>query len=113
TTDIIFATALNHPLFGYSGANADFEQKLDASPVVNVGPYRFPSGYHRVSDRPAPYNYFSNTALLYTRAPAGAGPPPPLFTYGTALSGGQAAGGLHLEFRGHVTTSVDWSWDAA
>ena len=112
TSDIYIASALNHPLFAYSGTNADFEKLLDKAPIVNVGPGRFPSGYHRVGGRPAPYNYFSSTPLLFGRAPQGASPPAPQFTYGTAVSGDPATS-AHLEFRGHVLTTVDWTWDGS
>ncbi|HZN16271.1 MAG TPA: DUF3048 domain-containing protein [Acidimicrobiales bacterium] len=115
TSDIPIASAFNHPLFAYSGTNSDFEKLLDKAPIVNVGPRYFPAGYHRVSGRPAPYNYFSATQLLFGRAAANAGPPPPQFTYRAAgqAPGGEAASGAHLEFRGVVVTAVDWAWDAA
>src|SRR5438552_8624397 len=32
TSDIFIASALNHPLFAYSGTNADFEKLLDKAP---------------------------------------------------------------------------------
>jgi hypothetical protein len=110
TSDIYIASALNHPLFAYSGTNADFEKLLDKAPIVNVGPSRFPSGYHRVSNRPAPYNYFSSTALLFGRALDGATPPPAQFSYGTPPAG-PATKGVHIDYRGRVVTAVDWTWD--
>lgn len=113
TTDINFATALNHPLFGYSGANADFEKLLDASPLVNVGPGKFPGGYHRQSGRKAPYNLFSSTPVLRSRTPAGAGPPPALFKYGTPTASGAPSAGVHMEWHGNVTSIADWTWDAS
>ena len=112
TSDIAIAAPLNRPLFAYSGTNADFERLLDQAPLVNVGPGRFPGGYHRLSGRPAPYNYFSRTSLLFGRAPAGAGPPLPQFVYGEPQAG-EASRGVHVEFRGRVVTIIDWEWDAA
>jgi hypothetical protein len=116
TSDIAIAAALNRPLFAYSGTNADFEKLLDAAPIVNVGPGKFPGGYHRVSGRPAPYNYFSSTAVLFGRAAAGQAAPLAQFVYrpaGQAPAGGSANAGVHIEFRGRVLTAVDWGWDAA
>jgi hypothetical protein len=116
TSDIAIASALNRPLFAYSGTNADFEKLLDKAPIVNVGPGKFPGGYHRVSGRPAPYNYFSSTPVLFGRAPANSAGPGPQFTYraaGAALAGGQPTTGVHIEFRGRVVTAVDWAWDGA
>lgn len=112
TSDIAIASPLNRPLFAYSGTNADFEKLLNAAPIVNVGPGRFGGGYHRLGGRPAPYNYFSSTGLLFGRAPAGATGPPPQFVYGEVAKG-DAANGTRIEFRGRVVTIIDWAWDPA
>jgi hypothetical protein len=113
TSDIAIAAPLNYPLFAYSGTNGDFEKRIDSAPLVNVGPGHFPGGYHRVSGRPAPYNYFSSTPVLYSRAPASASPPPPQFTYSATPAKVDSATGVHIEFRGRVVTAVDWAWNAA
>ena len=118
TTDITLVTPLNHPLFAYSGTNATFQKLISAAPLTDVGVDRAPGDYRRDGGRPAPYNLFSSTGLLYKRAPAEAKAPPPIFAY---RFGGQAApvtagpaSSMHIEFRGiHVTTIVDWKWDAA
>ena len=110
STDMLLASALNKPLFAYSGASREFEALVDASPVVNVGPRTFPGGYFRQPGRPAPYNYFSRTTALFGRAPAGATAPPPLFSFGEPQKG-DATNGIHIEFRGRVVTLIDWVWD--
>ena len=74
-------TPLSHPLFAYSGTNAAFQRLIDAAPLVDVGINKAAGEYSRRSDRPAPYNLFSATSLLYKHAPAGASPPPPVFQY--------------------------------
>ena len=117
TTDIQLVSAMNRPLFAYAGTNATFQRLVNAAPLVDVG-YDAASGdYSRRRDRPAPYNLYSSTAALFRRAPAGAGPPPALFTFrpaGTAADGA-AANRLHLEFRNaaRITTAVDYAWDGA
>jgi len=119
TTDITLVTPLHHPLFAYSGTNAGFQKLVNVAPLVDVGVNKAPADYSRHHDRPAPYNLFSSTSALFRRAPAGAQPPPALFTYraaGAAPSGSGAApaAGVHLEYRGqHITTVVDYTWDPA
>jgi hypothetical protein len=120
STDIALVTPLNHPLFAYAGANATFQQLVNSAPLVDVGINKQPGEYRRDPKRPpAPYNLTTSTAALYRHAPAGAQPPPPLFTYrggGAPVTSAGAAkvAGLHIEFKGvHITTVVDWGWDPA
>lgn len=114
STDIHVATALNHPLFAYSGANAVFEKQLRESPLVNVGPNAKPGAFYRKGGRPAPYNLWGRFAQLYEGASGG--PPPPMFFYrgaGEPSASGDAVGGVKFEFRGRIVTAVEWRWDAA
>jgi hypothetical protein len=120
STDIALVTPLNHPLFAYAGANAAFQNLVNAAPLIDVGINKQPGDYRRDPKRPpAPYNLVTSTAALYRHAPAGAAPPPPVFAY--RLNAGPVtnaaatpAARLHIEFKGvHITTVVDWSWDAA
>lgn len=119
STDIGLVGSLNRPLFAYSGANAVFQARVQAAPLVNVGYDAKPGDFHRDSGRPAPYNLFTSTASLFRYAPAGAGPPPPWFPYrpdGQPLSvqGAAPASHLHVEYLGkHIKTIVDYGWDAA
>ncbi len=117
STDILFASALNRPLFAYSGANMAFQNLIARSPVVDVGVDSFPQDYRRERDRPAPYNLLSSTAGLFSHVPPGAGPPPPLFVFGQAGEAGNAAGatpsaGVDVEFRDVILTAVQYRWDA-
>ena len=113
STDIEIATALNKPLFAYSGANAVFEQKLRESSLVNVGPNAKGGAYFRKSGRPAPYNLWGRFAQLYEGAAGG--PPPALFQYRAAgeAAPGEPANQVNFEFRGRIVTAVQWNWDAA
>jgi hypothetical protein len=119
STDIHLATPLNRPLFAYSGANAVFQQLVNTSPLVNVGQGAVPGEYTRRAGRPAPYNLFTGTFKLFSHAPAGAGPPPPMFYYraeGEASPIGDPIptpqGGVNVEYRGHIVTRAQWGWDA-
>ena len=113
STDIEIASALNRPLFSYSGANRVFEDLLDRSPVVNVGPGRRAGAYFRKPGRPAPYNYWGRFPSLYEGAEGA--PPPPMFQYrgDGQPAAGEPANNVKLEFRGRIVTAVEWRWDAA
>ena len=114
STDIALVTPLNRPLFAYAGTNAAFQALVDKAPIVDVGFNKGP-GYSRQAGRPAPYNLFTNTSVLFQRAPADAKAPPALFTYRASgqAAGGDAAAGVHVEYRGkNITTRVDYAWDA-
>lgn len=116
STDLALAVPLNRPLFAYSGTNSVFQKQIAAAPVIDISPNAFPGGYRRQPGRPSPYNLFSSTPTLFSKAPAGASGPPALFSYrpaGAAPTGGEAAGAVTLEFPGRVLTTARWTWDAA
>lgn len=118
STDILLASALNRPLFAYSGANVAFQSLISRSPLVDVGVDRFPGDYRRQGGRPAPYNHFSSTPRLFTRAPPGSGPPPRLFSFRPSGQpadgpGGSPAPAVSMEYRGVIVTAVQYRWDGA
>jgi hypothetical protein len=112
TTDILIASALNKPLFAWSGANADFVKLVRQAPVVDVGVDAKPAPYRREKGRPNPYDLFATTARLYEGVQGS--PPPPMFTYRAEgeASTGDPATKSHMEWKDKVVTSVDWAWDA-
>jgi len=116
STDILFASALNRPLFAYSGANLAFQSLIARSPLVDVGVDRAPQEYRRDRGRPAPDNQFSSTPGLFTHLQPGAGPPPALFAFRQVGEAGDGAGaapasGVDIEFRDVVLTAVQFRWD--
>lgn len=119
STDIALASALNRPLFSYSGANATFQKLINAAPLVNVGISAQPGIYRRDKGRPQLYSVMTSTAALFSKAPAGSKPPAPMFAYRlnnskVANAGAAPAGGVHVEYRGiNINTIVDWKWDPA
>ena len=118
STDIAVASALNRPLFAYSGANLAFLDLIRRSPVVDVGVDRFPREYRRDPRRPAPDNQFSSTPGLFSHVPPNAGPPPALFAFRRIGEPADAAGatpaaGVNVEFRDIVLTAVQYRWDGA
>ena len=118
STDISIASALNRPLFAYSGANGAFQALIARAPLVDVGFDRFPQDYRRERRRPGPYNLYSSTPGLFSHVPPGGGPPPPLFVFRQAGAAVDAAGaapaaGVDIEFRGVVVTAVQYRWDVS
>jgi hypothetical protein len=112
TTDIYIASPLNHPLFAWSGSNADFVKLIRKAPLLDVGVDVKPAAYRRQPGRPNPYNLFASFSGLFAGTQGSA--PPPVFTYRAA---GEAAAGdpatkTHLLWKDKVQTLVDWAWDA-
>lgn len=109
--DVDLFTALDHPLFAWSGGNATVTNEINNSELVNIGPSRAPV-YHRASDRKIPHNLYSNTAALYTQTPPFAPPAKQQFAYrkpGAPAAGTPSAGAaVKLD-----SIDVDWDWDAA
>ena len=116
STDIRLISALRHPLFAYSGANATFQRYVDEAPLVDVGFDAHPDRYSRDSGRPSPYNLFSETGKLFDLAPDGAVPPPSLFAWrspGAAASGpdARAVTRARVWWQAHRLTEALWDWD--
>lgn len=117
TTDIAIVSALNHPLYAFSGGNTSFLAAIRAAPIVDVGADAQPGAYVRTGSKPAPHNLYTRVTTLYGLAPKGAGPPPAQFTYraaGQPATGAGAVAATHvdLKFPGMGGPSVAWDWDA-
>jgi hypothetical protein len=109
--DVDLFTALDHPLFAWSGGNATVTNEINNSELVNIGPSRAPV-YHRVTDRKIPHNLYSNTAALYTRTPPFAPPAKQQFAYrdAGAPAAGTASAGVSVKLD---SIDVQWDWNAA
>ena len=109
--DIDLFTALDHPLFAWSGGNATVTAAVNASELVNIGPSVAPV-YFRTNDKQAPHNLYSSTDALYSRTTAGAPPAKPLFQYRHA---GVPAAGTPSPGLATQLDSIDarWDWDPA
>jgi len=109
--DVDLFTALDHPLFAWSGGNKTVTNEINSSELVNIGPSRA-AVYYRAKDRKIPHNLYSNTAALYTQTPPVAPPAKQQFKYrelGAPAAGTPSAG---------VTVKLDsidvrWDWNAA
>jgi hypothetical protein len=114
TTDIDIVEALNHPLYSYSGGNANYVAQLRASTVVDVGADTYASPYFYSGPHIAPHDLYTSTAGLLTLAPAGSGPPPPFFVYrgtGQPVTAAGAAPATHVDLS-FGQAAAAWDWDA-
>jgi len=89
------------PLFAYSGGTAKFINTLHAAGIVDLGVDSAAGGaYYRRGGRAAPHNLYTSTGRLYSKAPAGVGPPPKIFTYllpGQPFAPAGAVPAVHLD----------------
>jgi hypothetical protein len=109
--DVALFTALDHPLFAWSGGNATVTDEINNSELVNIGP-NHAAVYYRAKDRKIPHNLYSKTADLYTQTPLFAPPAKQQFAY--RESGAPAAGtpsaGVEVKLD---SIDVSWEWNAA
>jgi Protein of unknown function (DUF3048) N-terminal domain/Protein of unknown function (DUF3048) C-terminal domain len=109
--DVALFTALDHPLFAWSGGNATVTDEINSSELVNIGP-NHAAVYYRAKDRKIPHNLYSKTADLFEQTPLFAPPAKQQFAYrepGAPAAGTPSAGvGVKLD-----SIDVDWEWNAA
>ena len=109
--DVALFTALDHPLFAWSGGNATVTNEINNSELVNIGPSRA-AVYHRTTDRPVPHNLYSSTAALYTQTPPSSPPAKQQFAYREpgAPAAGTPSAGVTVKLD---AIDVEWDWNAA
>jgi len=113
-TDEFIADDLNHPVYAFSGTNADFLPILDSQPVTPVNENNEPALFYRAGPHVAPDNLYSNVAALAQLSRTKTAPAP-LFSY--VANGGQfggpgggPAGSIAISF---PAASIDWQYSAA
>ena len=109
--DVDLFTALDHPLFAWSGGNKTVTNEINDSELINIGPSRA-AVYYRAKDRKIPHNLYSNTAALYTQTPPFAPPAKQQFTYREpgAPAAGTPSAGVTVKLD---SIDVEWDWNAA
>jgi hypothetical protein len=117
STDVAVFSALNKPLFAWSGANDTFFALIRSSPLIDVGFDAHPDVYTRQSGYVAPHNLFSDTGKLWGLAPGDASPPPALWpfrAYGQTLPPDAApVVSFHIDWGGGAGNApADWTWHA-
>ncbi|HEV7886930.1 MAG TPA: DUF3048 domain-containing protein [Acidimicrobiales bacterium] len=95
--------------FAYSGGAPQFVKLIKRAPVTQASWDDLPKAYTERRDRPQPHHLFTSTAKIYGSGKKADGPPPQLFTYGTATG----AAVTHATVVMGSPTKADWDWDAA
>jgi hypothetical protein len=115
TTDIAIVSDLNHPLFGFSGANPIFLSEIRSAPIVDVDAEKESSAqYWRMGPHAAPHNLYTSTAILLGLDPGAVNAPPALFSYrgsGTPATGAGAVATNHAVVS-FPQAAITWDWDA-
>ena len=116
-TDIDVFSPLHHPLYAYSGGNGGVLAAIADAPQTDVGYGSHSDAYFRTRNFCAPHNQFSSTPELFSFAPDGAQPPPPLFPFRAAneplSASARPVASINVNFGGLVSPPIDWVWDAA
>lgn len=111
--DAVLVTPLKG-YFVYSGGNDIFNAIIAKAPVGLITEDSPPGLLTRRRDRRQPYNLYTSTGTIYTRAPKRAEVPPALFSYRAA---GQPLGSAVPVSEVQVTmgerTTLVWTFDAA
>lgn len=103
-------------LFAYSGGIKPFIDQLHQAGVVDVGADADAGAYYRRGGRASPHNLYSSTKKLREATPAGAKPPPALFSYlaaGADFAPAGAQPATHLQATMGERASATWDWDGA
>jgi hypothetical protein len=116
TQDIDLLGSFNKPLFTWSGGNRNVTRAIEASDLVSLSAQKNRvyqgGGFFRASDRRSPHNLYAQTTMLWTLAPADAGPPPQQFQYlgPDDEAAGDPATGLAGDMDG---LAITWTHDPA
>jgi hypothetical protein len=112
--DIDLFTALDRPLFAWSGGNRTVTDAINASELLNIGSLTKAGGsaYYRTHDKGAPHNLYSSTDALFGKRGIYEPPAKQQFNYrpeGTAPAGTPSPG---------VAVALDsidarWDWNAS
>ncbi|GDX33442.1 putative lipoprotein YerB [Actinomycetes bacterium] len=113
--DINLLGSLNHPLFVWSGGNAQVTTAIRKSWLFDLSHSvaNEAGGYRRESSRNAPHNLLAETTKLWTLAPADAKAPLPQFEYRAdtepVTTNSKPAGAVKISMDG---VKVMWEWNS-
>lgn len=114
TSDYDLLTALNEPVFAYSGANTIVDRGLVALPIY--ARYEDRVDFFRAQNRNAPHNLYVNPAGLQEKIPDGAQAPEPWFRFGTpdevGSQGRAISGPVTVIFQGSPVVLYQWDRNA-
>jgi hypothetical protein len=111
-TDAAIADDLNHPVFAYSGSNADFLTVLRAQPLTDIDGENRPDQFWRSSLAVAPHNLYASVVSL-AQASTTHAPPRPLFAFlpaGAVFGQSRSAPLQHISIN-FGETAATWDWN--
>jgi Protein of unknown function (DUF3048) N-terminal domain/Protein of unknown function (DUF3048) C-terminal domain len=114
TQDIALLGSFDKPLFAWSGGNKNVTAAIEDSDLVSLsalsGRSASGGGFYRGTQHKKPHNLYAQSTLLWTLAPADAGPPPQQFQYRAAGEppAGDPASGATGEMDG---LPIEWKYD--
>jgi hypothetical protein len=114
TTDIPVFSALNRPMFAWSGSNELMAADIRAADMVDVGHTPAVDQYSRDGSRRAPHNLFiQGYRSMVDSHRADAGVPPALFTFRPegVPAVGEPVTGVEVAFGGSSSVRVAYAWD--
>lgn len=98
TQDIDLLGSFNRPLFAWSGGNPNVTAAIEGSDLRELSALKSATyrggGFFRDDQRKSPHNLYAKGSMLFSLAPADAGPPPQQFQYlapGDAYTGDPAS----------------------
>lgn len=113
TQDVNMVTAMDTPLFMWSGGNPGVTTAIHAAPLKDLGAPSQPGLYHRVAGYAAPHDLIGNPQQALAQFGSGTTAPSPIFTYravDAAPANAVASGGVDLLMLGFP---CEWRWDSA
>lgn len=114
TQDVDLLGSFNRPLFVWSGGNRGVTRAISKSDLVDLSAQHNDvysgGGFYRDRSYRAPHDLFAQTSMLWTLAPADAGPPPQQFQYLAEgeQPDGETASGVDLTMDG---SRIAWRFD--
>lgn len=113
TQDVELVSALNNPLFVWSGGNPAVTKLINNSPLVNMSPFAKGMGgaFYRAPEKGSPHNLFTNTSKVWELGAGRGGIPTPLFEYRSEADviNGDDVVGVKVSMDGDMRAS--WEWD--
>jgi hypothetical protein len=108
--DIEILEAFDHPLFVWSGGNGGVTYYVERSELVDLSA-NHTSGYYRRSGRRAPWNLYTSSEAMWSKAPADFSVPPVVMPYlrpGEQITNGQPATTIEVTMD---NVDVRWEYD--
>jgi hypothetical protein len=108
--DIEILEAFDHPLFVWSGGNGGVTYYIERSELVDLSA-NHTSGYYRRSGRRSPWNLYTSSEAMWSKAPADFSVPPVVMPYlrpGEQITNGQPATTIEVTMD---NVDVRWEYD--